>query len=377
MPITMRALDVDDLAECLALSLTEEQYSVSQIPKMAELFDKLLPEEAVECQSRFDIEFKVFTDAANIVGFAAYEHEEGTTTYEILYFLIDQQWQGKGYGKSAFAQLLYDLLSKSDCVNIKIRYMDFNEAARSLYAKFGFREAGESDGYVDAVFTTEQQVEANQPYALASPAERERRTDLSDSPHMKPLMDYLNQVRKKQGDAYDLPAFDPLDGGTQARVLFLLEAPGPKAVGSTFISRNNPDPTARNLCELLAESGIPRKDTLIWNIVPWYVSDGQGRIRTVTRKDITEALPYLGRLLELLPNLQVIALVGKKAQSAATDIRAHAMLPFVTLPHPSARVFNVWPTKKDEARAALKTVTDLLSQKPAGKSVSHINSMKQ
>jgi uracil-DNA glycosylase len=207
---------------------------------------------------------------------------------------------------------------------------------------------------------------ANQPYALESATERERRAGLAREPHILPLSDYLIQVREKRGEGYDLPAFDPCDGGIRARALFLLEAPGPKAVGSAFISRNNPDPTARNFCELLAESGIPRQDTLIWNIVPWYVGDGQGRIRAVTRKDILEALPFLNGLLALLPNLRVIVLVGQKAQSAATDIRTRTHIPFVTMPHPSARVFNVWPEKREEARTALQSVARLLNTTSAG-----------
>ncbi len=205
--------------------------------------------------------------------------------------------------------------------------------------------------------------EADQAYALASPEEGTRRAALSFAPHMKSLTEYLAHVCEQQGDGYYLPAFDPCDGGVHAHVLLLLEAPGPKAIGSAFISRNNPDPTARNLCELLAESGISRQDTLIWNIVPWYVGDGQGRIRAVTRQDTSDALPYLDKLLALLPDLQVIVLVGKKAQSAANDIRSRTHLPFVTMPHPSARVFNVWPDKREEVRTALQSVAHLLIEK--------------
>jgi hypothetical protein len=47
-----------------------------------------------------------------------------------------------------------------------------------------------------------------------------------------------------------VPDFDPLDGGVNAQVLFLLEKPGPmaaedgKRAGSGFISRDNDDGTA-------------------------------------------------------------------------------------------------------------------------------------
>ncbi|MGH7717468.1 MAG: hypothetical protein ACREON_01305 [Gemmatimonadaceae bacterium] len=60
-----------------------------------------------------------------------------------------------------------------------------------------------------------------------------------------------------------VPDFDPWDGGTDAEVLYLLEAPGGKAVESGFISRNNPDETARNFFELNRAAGIPRQRTVI------------------------------------------------------------------------------------------------------------------
>ena len=107
----------------------------------------------------------------------------------------------------------------------------------------------------------------NEPYALSFEAERERRAAMLEQSHIKPLIKYLADVKARHPEK-ELPYFDPCDGGIGAKTLFLLEAPGPKAVGSTFISRNNPDPTARNLCELLLEANIARADTLIWNIVP-------------------------------------------------------------------------------------------------------------
>lgn len=42
----------------------------------------------------------------------------------------------------------------------------------------------------------------------------------------------------------------------------------------------------------------------------------------------------------------MIGLAGKKPQSAESDIRTCTELSFITMPHPSARVFNLWPKKK-------------------------------
>jgi hypothetical protein len=61
------------------------------------------------------------------------------------------------------------------------------------------------------------------------------------------------------GPDHAIPYFDPLDGGVGASVLFLLEAPGPRAVASGFISRDNPDETAKNFHEFNAAAGLARR----------------------------------------------------------------------------------------------------------------------
>ena len=49
-----------------------------------------------------------------------------------------------------------------------------------------------------------------------------------NEPHVKKLNNYVKQLRKN--GLYKIPYFDPNDGGTDAKVLFLLEAPGRKAI---------------------------------------------------------------------------------------------------------------------------------------------------
>ena len=201
----------------------------------------------------------------------------------------------------------------------------------------------------------------DEPYALASAEERQRRGGLMASPHMQVLTDYLDRLRVSLGPGYDTPSFDPCDGGVGAKALFLLEAPGPKAVSSAFVSRNNPDPTAKNLGELLADAHIPRSVTLIWNAVPYYVGDA-GRIRTVNNKDLLFSQPYLEELIRLLPDLMVIVLMGKKAQKMAQVIMNYTDVSIICTSHPSARVFNLWPEKKAEVSEALRAVARLIME---------------
>jgi uracil-DNA glycosylase len=129
------------------------------------------------------------------------------------------------------------------------------------------------------------------------------------------LTDYLERLRATRENPAHVPGLDPSDGGENARILMLLEAPGPKAIATGYVSRRNPDPTARNLTALLAESGIVDEDLLLWNVVPWHVGDGR-RIRPVNTADIREARPWIEELATLLPRLDTVVLVGRQAQRA-------------------------------------------------------------
>jgi uracil-DNA glycosylase len=200
---------------------------------------------------------------------------------------------------------------------------------------------------------------SNESYALKSFEEQERRRAMLNNAYMLPLENFLRMLRSEYPDK-QIPCFDPCDGGIKAKSLFFLEAPGPKATESNFISRNNPDQTAKNMNDLMIQSNIVRKDTLLWNIVPWYVGDGK-KIRPVTHREIKEALPYVQQLLELLPDLKVIVLVGRKAQKAEEHLRKLISVEIVKTFHPSPLVFNLHPNKKQEAYAQFKIIAELMS----------------
>jgi uracil-DNA glycosylase len=157
------------------------------------------------------------------------------------------------------------------------------------------------------------------PKLLSDPVARAARHAQLAEPHVAPLAAFVAALRNEAGPAAAIPDFDPWDGGATAELLYLLEAPGAKAVLSGFISRNNPDETAKNFFELNRAAGIPRRRTVTWNIVPWYIGTGT-RIRAAGRSDIEAGLPALTRLLALLPKLKAVVLVGRKAERAASSM---------------------------------------------------------
>lgn len=165
------------------------------------------------------------------------------------------------------------------------------------------------------------------------------------SPRMASLTAFVAALRKEIGPKASIPDFDPWDGGTSAKLLFLLEAPGGKALVSGFISRNNPDETAKNFFELNREAGIPRELTITWNVVPWYIGSDT-KIRAATRTDTEAGIPSLTRLLALLPNLRAVVLLGHKAEHAAKAIaRLRPDLRIFRSPHPSPLFTNNAPRK--------------------------------
>ncbi len=194
--------------------------------------------------------------------------------------------------------------------------------------------------------------------------ERERRRADLYLPHMGPLTAFVEAIRVESGFGTKVPLFDPRDGGTDAQALFLLEAPGPKAVKSGFISRDNPDPSAQNFRALLADAGIPREATVLWNIVPWYIGTGV-KIRAATSRDIEAGITYLPRLLALLPAMRAVVLVGRKAQKAHDAVsRLTGARLFRTL-HPSNQVVSCWPERLKELQADLLALSSYLASLPA------------
>ncbi|WP_262271832.1 uracil-DNA glycosylase [Microvirga yunnanensis] len=117
-----------------------------------------------------------------------------------------------------------------------------------------------------------------------------------------------------------VPHVDPNDGGINARLLVLLESPVPQAVVSDFISRDSPDPSARNMGVALNQAGLARQDVLPWNVVPYCVSTEE-KNRNATAADIRSAVAETQAWINALPSLQVVIFCGHKAQQASRRLQ--------------------------------------------------------
>ncbi len=150
-----------------------------------------------------------------------------------------------------------------------------------------------------------------------------------DEPHIVPLTALARRIQTQHAG---VPFFDPDNGGFDARVLVLLEAPGPKA--TDFVSQDNNDKTAENLNRLMSEAGLQRREIVLWNVVPFYIGAAdRSKLRAARQGDLEAGRPWLSELFGLLPRIDAVVLLGRKSQQAR---------PLVNAFRPVARVLEGW-----------------------------------
>ena len=185
-----------------------------------------------------------------------------------------------------------------------------------------------------------------------------RRVAAFQSPHMLALNQFVHDLRRLPGE---VPYFDPLDGGIDARLMILLETPGPKRSNPRFTSRDNQAPAARNLKKLLDEAGIPRAMTIIWNAVPWVLPRRAKKLGRPTACDLETATASFGKLLEILPALDVIVTAGVIATKFMAERKELCRsIKTVSMPHPSPVYLNTRPDLYASSLASLRSAYRML-----------------
>lgn len=88
--------------------------------------------------------------ADDMVGFVMYGlyDDDGRTVWAIVRLMVDERYQGKGYGRATMLQVLEQMRTHESSVrDVYISFVPDNEAARRLYTDLGFVDVGmTSDG---------------------------------------------------------------------------------------------------------------------------------------------------------------------------------------------------------------------------------------
>ena len=74
------------------------------------------------------------------VGMGLYYDLPDMACYDFSQFMIDERYQGKGYGKEAVKTVLDAMKADGKYHKVVLCYFEGNEAAKKLYESFGFTE---------------------------------------------------------------------------------------------------------------------------------------------------------------------------------------------------------------------------------------------
>ncbi len=135
MKISLREITKDNFRECVNLKVAEgqEKFVASNVFSIAQ--SKIYPTH---------LPFAVY-DKDEIVGFVMYGFDEEEKKYYLGRLMIDEKFQGKGYGKATTLEVIEQLKKVEDCKEIYLSFVPGNTGAEKLYLNVGFEKTGEID----------------------------------------------------------------------------------------------------------------------------------------------------------------------------------------------------------------------------------------
>lgn len=149
--IQLRKVDIQNVWNILALSVSDNQKSF-----VATNTESIVEAYCAITGGGVALPFGIYEEDT-LVGFTMISYgcddwEDAPAiardNYAIWRLMIDQRFQGKGYGKAAMAAILDFIRTfpRGKAEYCMLSYEPENTVAKALYHSFGFRENGEMDG---------------------------------------------------------------------------------------------------------------------------------------------------------------------------------------------------------------------------------------
>ena len=149
--IALRKVDCGNVWELVKLSVAENQRNF-----VATNTESILEAYCTITAGGVAMPFGIYDDDLPVgfamIGYGCDDWEDAPQiaqkNYSLWRFMIDQRFQGQGFGKAALKAVLEfirsDPCGKAECCFLS--YEPENAAAKTLYHSFGFLENGEMDG---------------------------------------------------------------------------------------------------------------------------------------------------------------------------------------------------------------------------------------
>jgi len=131
MGVTFREITKDNFKECINLKVRDDQrFVASNLYSIAQ--SKIMPEY---------LPLAIYNDEA-MVGFIMYKLDLEKQELYLCRFMIDMQYQGKGYGKESL-DLLKSIAGKATGINkIELSTKPDNHHGIKVYEQAGFKDTG-------------------------------------------------------------------------------------------------------------------------------------------------------------------------------------------------------------------------------------------
>lgn len=135
MNISLREITPENFKECVNLKVADGQkkFVASNVMSIAQskIYPTYLP-------------FAVY-DGEEMVGFVLYGLDTDNNRFYLGRLMIDEKFQGRGYGRAATLEVIERLKQIEDCREIYLSFVPENKNAEKLYKSIGFERTGELD----------------------------------------------------------------------------------------------------------------------------------------------------------------------------------------------------------------------------------------
>lgn len=137
MTITFREITSDNYSQVLNLKITPEQEAAKFVsPVVRSLADAwFYREEGITYP-------KAIYAKDDLVGFIMYDLDTEEQQVFVWRFLIDQRYQGKGYGRQTIETVLAMAKEQAKITKVVADYVDGNEPMKKILLDLGFEETG-------------------------------------------------------------------------------------------------------------------------------------------------------------------------------------------------------------------------------------------
>lgn len=132
MSISLKEITKDNFDDCINLKVAEDQKSfvASNVESIAlsKIYPHLFP-------------LAIYNDE-ELVGFTLHGKDPESKNYYIFRIMIDEKFQGKGFGKQATLKLIELIGRNDDCNEVYLFLVEGNKVAENLYLNIGFERTG-------------------------------------------------------------------------------------------------------------------------------------------------------------------------------------------------------------------------------------------